>query len=839
MTPSNSGQIKPWVFNALSLAMGLFFHHLRFTVGDFYGPDFLTFLIVPPVVLFLGWCVLAILHKLNTHPPLNRLWVALAAITWIGLVMITLLDRNAPAFWAAVIIPAMALLLATYLAMLEGLPLKALAVRLSNSGLCIFMMLAFCLVLKKITNPDIVSWVSLILIPVIVALAFSSVSKLDTASRETTPQPSKGDRFLNHMGVILIAGSLYFILSPFFLSKPYTPHDTLFWVTTIFTIATMAGCASAYRGVGRFGAYRHLCQAGLLIVLLVGSIAIEYSYLGWVIVGALIFYLQGTFLTALFTLWISARRSDSALQSTTSLLASIGFGFLFSFFIVKAIQETVFWIHASFLIAGMLCLQQLMKRSKIQWSNQEREAQTDWVLPEGSPNGLGRHHFFSKFVRRLARIVAEIFFGKIRIEGAEHLKTDANIILVANHPNTFLDPLIITAFSPGRLHYWAKSTLWKLPILGSILDRMGAIPVFRKKDSAHGPKGDNQLSIALAARKANQGAWLLIFPEGGSHVGLSLKPLKTGMARVAFRALEESKWQKDIAIVPVGLDYLEPSLFRTDLTIRIGEAIEVKPLKEAYESDPRGTVLTLTDRVTLDLQNLLPHLDAPQLETVVRQVGDLYGDHLSNILGEADPIKARKAISQAVNHYQQLDPDTLLLFSQRLDTYYHEKDRLATPDNHPPIPFRELLGILASLFSFVTYGIITNWIPYRLVSRIVNVIAPSNVWLSSAKLAIGVLTFGLYYFLTGLLAFRLFGGSIAFLIVASFIVSAFIALGSLDRFAFRIHQLKLIWQAFWTQDTNDDLEDMKVSLIQDLERFREAYAFYRSDADLSQLQEST
>jgi uncharacterized protein involved in cysteine biosynthesis len=69
---------------------------------------------------------------------------------------------------------------------------------------------------------------------------------------------------------------------------------------------------------------------------------------------------------------------------------------------------------------------------------------------------------------------------------------------------------------------------------------------------------------------------------------------------------------------------------------------------------------------------------------------------------------------------------------------------------------------------------------------------------------------------------------VAWLTIMTVVISAFVALGSLDRFAFRFRQLKNIWQVFWTQDTNEDLEAMKVSLIQDLERFRESYAFYRS-----------
>lgn len=458
--------------------------------------------------------------------------------------------------------------------------------------------------------------------------------------------------------------------------------------------------------------------------------------------------------------------------------------------------------------------------------NPESPREVEWDWQDGQVSGLGHHNFFSYFSRFLAQSLAEIFFGRLRIEGREHLKLDRGTILVANHPNTFFDPLLITALSSARLHYWAKSTLWKLPMIGSVLDSFGAIPVFRKED---GLAGDGNLrSLDLAAEKLIQDGVLLIFPEGVSEVGLSLKPIKTGAARLGFTTMVARNWVGDLKIIPIGLDYSEPRLFRSGVTVRVGEPVTMGRFRHAWQVSPRAAVVQVTSVLTEALASLLPHLNAPELEVLVLQIQRLYGERLLQILGEDDETSARMAIAEAVNHYHAMDPETLLLFSQRMNMYQRERERLSTPVNHPPIPVSDLLRMLSSLFSLASFGLVSNWIPYRLTGKLVALVTQTPVWVAFAKLMVGGLVFGLYYLLLGFLFLHLVSPLGCFMLLSAIVFSAFVALGAMERFAFRFRQLNSLWQAFWTQDTDENLDEMKVSLIQDLERFRESYAFYKA-----------
>ena len=67
---------------------------------------------------------------------------------------------------------------------------------------------------------------------------------------------------------------------------------------------------------------------------------------------------------------------------------------------------------------------------------------------------------------------------------------------------------------------------------------------------------------------------MLIFPEGKSHNEAGLKPLKTGLARLALQARDESAI-KGIKILPLGLVFENKATPGTIVGVRTGEVIEM------------------------------------------------------------------------------------------------------------------------------------------------------------------------------------------------------------------------------------------------------------------------
>ena len=83
-----------------------------------------------------------------------------------------------------------------------------------------------------------------------------------------------------------------------------------------------------------------------------------------------------------------------------------------------------------------------------------------------------------------------------------------------------------------------------------------------------------QVEHALA-----HGGTIGIFPEGGTHDGTQLLPLKWGLSTMVLGTLakHEGPDPPKISVVPVGLNYFHPHQFRSTVSVDFGDPIEISP----------------------------------------------------------------------------------------------------------------------------------------------------------------------------------------------------------------------------------------------------------------------
>ena len=432
----------------------------------------------------------------------------------------------------------------------------------------------------------------------------------------------------------------------------------------------------------------------------------------------------------------------------------------------------------------------------------------------------------STWMKYLQRTLCEVFFGKIRVRGLENLANLNGALFISNHPNTFFDPLLVSALMPFKIMFLAKSTLWRIPVLGSFLDHFGLIPVQRAMDVPYGERRKNLKSINKSSELLNQGTHILIFPEGVSQNGLTLKPIKTGAARIVFGALEASNWETNIPIIPIGIDYEKPAIFRSSVTIRIGTPISLMERQEDFKQTPKQQVRDVTRNLSSALIQLLPHLNDPEKEHLVQNITELYGSQVCQFMKTDDVNEARLGIAKAVNHYCETDPTSVIKFQERLKTYTDSKQHLELKADHPPITLRNITAYIQAVFSPHMLGLILHWLPYSITGKLVAFMPLDYVWHATAKLITGLIIYPLYYFILNLLFTSFFGSLIGYILLAATALTGIMALGAFNRYDFLFQPLETLWNAFWRQDAEDDLTLMKTQLLQDLERFREAFAFH-------------
>jgi 1-acyl-sn-glycerol-3-phosphate acyltransferase len=72
----------------------------------------------------------------------------------------------------------------------------------------------------------------------------------------------------------------------------------------------------------------------------------------------------------------------------------------------------------------------------------------------------------------------------------------------------------------------------------------------------------------------SRGGTIGIFPEGGTHDGTKLLPLKWGISTMVLGAMAKYRHLK-ISVVPVGLNYFSPHKFRSTVSVDFGDPIEI------------------------------------------------------------------------------------------------------------------------------------------------------------------------------------------------------------------------------------------------------------------------
>lgn len=358
-----------------------------------------------------------------------------------------------------------------------------------------------------------------------------------------------------------------------------------------------------------------------------------------------------------------------------------------------------------------------------------------------------------RLLRALVRLALEVFFGELSVLGRDRLPRGVPVMLCPNHPSAGMDALLLGAVFGERVHYIAKSTLFKNPVVGGVLRYLGAIPVHRKQDApGAGQPGEKNLEAFAAARDVlARGKWLAIFPEGTSIGAGRLLPLKTGAARIAFETEEEHAFGMGLAIVPVGLSYTASSVFRSQVAIAVGEPIAVAGWRARYEADPQAAVRDLTTAIDRGIQDELAYVPQDSLASLALAIETIY--ETEGLVPEemAERLQARERIKDAVLHFAEHDPVRVEKACVSLARYRRKLARLRLSDRVVAAHLRPRPGTALLLLELVAeapvaiYGTVNHLVAYNVPRAAVIALTPDPTYVSTVKLATGLVAFTACY----------------------------------------------------------------------------------------------
>lgn len=203
---------------------------------------------------------------------------------------------------------------------------------------------------------------------------------------------------------------------------------------------------------------------------------------------------------------------------------------------------------------------------------------------------------FSPWRHRLAKLLSCIMFRRIRIYGSHFIPTGPTLF-ACTHRNGAVDGYVL-----------CNALTRPLFILGSNLTNSrfmrfffgGHLDINRYPQSI-AENRENRSKLISAARMAADGRHVIMFPEGTSWLGPTLRPVRKGMACLIQQALKELP---AIQVVPVGLHYEQGNVFRSDVEIHFGSPLH-------FSREAARNLDTINEALTNALNEVAVNFSSP------------------------------------------------------------------------------------------------------------------------------------------------------------------------------------------------------------------------------------
>ena len=359
----------------------------------------------------------------------------------------------------------------------------------------------------------------------------------------------------------------------------------------------------------------------------------------------------------------------------------------------------------------------------------------------------------------LLGFVIAVFFKKTKISNIKYLRVKGPIILAVNHPNGFMDPVALsTLVYPPRLRYLARGDAFKKGIITTILQSFGIIPIFRIQDGGKEGLLKNEESYNIVTRLLTKNKKIIIFAEGLCIQERRLRPLKKGVPRMIFGAMQ-NKSLNNLIVVPVGINYTDPSQFRGTIYCNVGKPIKMIDYMAAYNEAPAKTMNQFLTDLTIRMKELIVSINHHRSEKVIEHIEEIYQydffkkEKLDANNPEHHFLLSAK-IAEVINKAEDNEPELVKSLQEKTNHYFslikkhNLRDWLINPCKQSAINYgvfvlRLCVIICSSPLYFI--GIIASYLPYKITYIITSKKVKIKEFKASFYMGIGAFLFLFYY----------------------------------------------------------------------------------------------
>jgi 1-acyl-sn-glycerol-3-phosphate acyltransferase len=268
----------------------------------------------------------------------------------------------------------------------------------------------------------------------------------------------------------------------------------------------------------------------------------------------------------------------------------------------------------------------------------------------------------------MTRLFLPLYARTIRINQPACLKWKGPLLLACNHPNSFLDSVILDTLFDRPIWSLARGDAFRNKWVARILHSLRILPVYRTSEGAENLH-INYRTFESCLLLFKKNGIVTIYSEAKCINEWRLRPLRKGTARLAMQC-----WAAGIPlrVLPVAINYSSYYRYGKNLIISFGDVIESDQIpwtesegkrhqafNEKLERSLRAGVIELKKKDADGRRNIFHHSYPPHIKTLTA-VPALLGWLLHAPL--YFPIRTLVAITSRYNdHFDSIIAGLLLL----------------------------------------------------------------------------------------------------------------------------------------------------------------------------------
>lgn len=340
-----------------------------------------------------------------------------------------------------------------------------------------------------------------------------------------------------------------------------------------------------------------------------------------------------------------------------------------------------------------------------------------------------------------------IHFRRVFVGQAGNVPAEGGVLLTCNHPNSFLDAMVVALSLKRPVHFLVRSDVFRKPVARYFLTRLNMIPIYRLQEGTEN-LDRNKDTFDKVAQLLKAGQVVLIFSEGNCVVEKRLRSLRKGTARMYFGALEQGARP---SIIPVGINYTYPYQFRGELLLSFGEPLSVSDLPEIWFNEPARAIRTFNERLSLAMQAEMMCIPQPEWDEgaevllTVNRLAFRYPVFRARFVGK----ERLREEQRALKHYlDRTEAAALVSDAERLGKAWEQTGLQLgfLPENVAKWNAAFLIaGFLPALLSFFIHAL-----PLRMISNAVKKTRKARQFKASVMFGSGALLCYLWYLVLSL-----------------------------------------------------------------------------------------